>query len=389
MESASLRSRARRSARSDLTPPKFTIDLSLPPEKRYVHLAPHFQEHIHDLTSLFDDIVSTIPYFSDKWKKRIAKFMFRRLYDDEENREIAGISKATGVEHHLLVAFNVLLDLFMGCTSGGVRTKDRQGNFKMLHFRTLDWGMDSLRKVVVELDFVRNKDGPVIASSVTYFGYVGVLTGVKKGLSISLNFRPTHDSSTRMKEFKFRAHQILVLVGKRRAISSVLRNCLLDEKVEMDVEALAQSLAGIRSTATYLIFSSGRKTVTMEKDYRTAIIRSAEDYIVVLNNDVADEADPHRYEENVNGNTGAEIAGLLDILSMDRKKCVVDLWTQTVDDRKKRGTIRPGETPYVTKSDVIRWMGVEDIANSETHYGTIMDPSSGQIIWLERYIDPL
>lgn len=48
---------------------------------------------------------------------------------------------------HLLVAFNVLLDLFMGCTSGGAKLSVED---RMLHFRTLDWGMDPLRKVIVQ-----------------------------------------------------------------------------------------------------------------------------------------------------------------------------------------------------------------------------------------------
>ncbi len=35
-------------------------------------------------------------------------------------------------------------------------------NTKMLHFRTLDWGMDALRKVIVHLDFVEKDGGHVI-----------------------------------------------------------------------------------------------------------------------------------------------------------------------------------------------------------------------------------
>ncbi len=47
----------------------------------------------------------------------------------------------------------------------------------MVHIRALDWGMDQLRDLVVELDFVRFEGGPIVATSLTYFGYVGVLTG--------------------------------------------------------------------------------------------------------------------------------------------------------------------------------------------------------------------
>jgi hypothetical protein len=39
--------------------------------------------------------------------------------------------------------------------------------------------MDVLRKVVVQLEFVNEPGGEVIAKSITYVGFVGVLTGVR------------------------------------------------------------------------------------------------------------------------------------------------------------------------------------------------------------------
>ena len=53
---------------------------------------------------------------------------------------------------------------------------------RMLHFRTMDWGMDPLRGVLVELEFVRSRSPEpekAIARTVTYAGFVGVLTGVR------------------------------------------------------------------------------------------------------------------------------------------------------------------------------------------------------------------
>jgi len=64
---------------------------------------------------------------------------------------------------------------------GGNRTEGKEEE-RMLHFRTLDWGMDPLRSVLVVLEFVRSKSEEpekVIARAVTYAGFVGVLTGVR------------------------------------------------------------------------------------------------------------------------------------------------------------------------------------------------------------------
>lgn len=77
-----------------------------------------------------------------------------------------------------MVAFNTILDLLMGCTSGGAQVQE-DGEVKMLHFRTLDWTMEALRKVIVQFDFIEHPGGEVIARSITYVGYVGVLTGVR------------------------------------------------------------------------------------------------------------------------------------------------------------------------------------------------------------------
>jgi hypothetical protein len=170
---------ARKNADGSDIPPTYTIDLSLPPGQRYVAMAKDFQAQIQDLTPLFDEVVESFGInVSVETVKRIARLFLRRVHDSEQTAELRGIAKATGVEMYLLVSFNVLLDLFMGCTSGGVRVFD-QGNTKMLHFRTLDWSMEVLRRVVVQLEFVDEPGGEVIARSVTYVGFVGILTGVR------------------------------------------------------------------------------------------------------------------------------------------------------------------------------------------------------------------
>jgi hypothetical protein len=165
-------------------PPRYTIDLSLPPRERYVDLAKAYKDKIVTLPILFDGILSQLhndyPFLTPWFMKSITRLLLRRIHDSEQMEELTGIQYATGIEMYLLVAFNVLLDMFVGCTSGGVRVMERaKAGKEMMHFRTLDWDMDPLRKVVVQLDFVSRMGGPVVARSVTYLGFVGVLTGVR------------------------------------------------------------------------------------------------------------------------------------------------------------------------------------------------------------------
>ena len=147
---------------------------------------------MHTLTPLFDEILR--PAFPAQWVRNLIRFVawltLRRLYSRQETEETEGISGASGVDLYFLVALNVLLDSMLGCTSGAALTRPRpkgkgegEGEGKrMLHFRTLDWGMDCLRRVLVELEFVRSQSADperVVARTITYAGFVGVLTGVR------------------------------------------------------------------------------------------------------------------------------------------------------------------------------------------------------------------
>lgn len=170
--------------------PVYTIDLSLPPDQRYVKVATDFAPKMRTLVHLFDDILTSIT--PHKFTKRVIEFFASiflfRLFSAEETKELKGISKACGVKMFLLIALNVLLDSMLGCTSGGVLVAPKkvkgqeEEEPRMMHLRTLDWGMDPLREVLVILEFVRSaSDEPekVLARTVTYAGFVGVLTGVK------------------------------------------------------------------------------------------------------------------------------------------------------------------------------------------------------------------
>ncbi len=50
--------------------------------------------------------------------------------------------------------------------SGSSSSSSGGGKSRMVHFRTLDWDMDELRPLVVELEFVRFAGGPVVARTV-------------------------------------------------------------------------------------------------------------------------------------------------------------------------------------------------------------------------------
>lgn len=387
-----LRNRPVRAKESDTASlPRYTIDLSLPPAKRYQHVAADFKKEITSLPALFDDVIEGLGVgISMTTVHRVARLLLRRVHDKEQNEELRGIQEITGIQMYLLVAFNVLLDLFMGCTSGGIRVKPPSGDTRMIHFRTLDWGMDPLRKVVAQFDFVEKPGGLTVATSITYVGFVGILTGVRKGLSVSLNFRPNHDVSTRTANFRFYFHHLLVLLGVRPSISSLLRNSLLPcrnksggpRSAPPSIALIERQLPSTVATAAYLIFSDGKKTVIMEKDHRTAVVRSATDFIAITNHDEAEELAPQEWDEAQSRvHAALQWTGMEGLIedSKSRKDCAAKLW--------KRSAKESADGKFVPQDKVIKWIKKYPITNEETHYAVIMDATEGKIVWIKRHTD--
>jgi len=394
--------------------PKFTIDLSLPPDDRYLHVVPKIQGRLDEsnLTGLFEALVSSLVGQGSLLRcvTWIARQALRRVYDAEETAELKSISSASGVPMYLLVAFNVLLDLLLGCTSGGVRVLNDEGGTdgasdlesRIIHFRTLDWGMDILRNLVVEFDFIRGQGTQVVATTVTYFGYVGVLTGARRGLTMSLNFRPHHCQETWKHRAAFRWHQALVVLGFRRSISSVLRRILLDPAPapgaqpvalgeslgEGHIATILKELSESHGTAAYIILCTPQKVFVVEKDHGSAQVRDSDVFLTAYNHDFADEGNPFLLAEAAEElvNSGGDAIGMADLVaySLDRKAHLDRLYSKKVKACRRRVT-RELNRDMVTFKDVMTFVRDREICNEETHYAVVMDPSSGAILWRRVY----
>lgn len=393
------------SSRSD-EPPKFVIDMSLPPEQRYVEVATAMKDDMRGLVHLFDDVMSGLIWFLPLFLLRlICKLLLRRLYNDEEMAELRGISTITGLEVYLLVTFNVLLDMLMGCSSGGALVGDANGSTMMLHFRTLDWGMTDLRRIVVRLDYVHSKDEAPFASSVTYAGFVGVLTGVRKGLSLSLNFRRTRlNKDDWLSNLKFSWHKISVLLGRRPSIASLLRGYLLDRTSDgvYDYALLTSILKSPHccSTACYLTLCNGKEVTVFEKDRISAVTRSSELFENVTNHDAGE----HNTSDETSLSTVANLTGLEMLVdeSAERQQCSRDNYTALLSSHNQRtathqehGPLPRTEAQHKIAAQLLSQMDIIDMVqrypctNEGTHYATVMDPTAGEIVWCRRWKEPI
>jgi hypothetical protein len=431
--------------------PRFTIDLSLDPEERYVALARQYRPQIQQLTSLFDELLLDlrIPMGLHKTINQAARLMLRKMHSPVETAELRGISKAADIPIYLLVSLNLVLDLLMGCTSGAVKSRETgpaAAEPRMLHFRTLDWVMDPLRSVIVQLDYIESKAATgmrILGSSISYVGFVGVLTGVREGLSVSLNFRAFHDGSTKSQHFRFYFHHVLVVLGLRQSISSLLRSCLFGDDRKWyerprTLEVIRQLVPTKHTTAAYLIFCNGLKSISMEKDFATAITRESDGFIVTTNHDLEDRP-------NLDGTSSplSHAIAMQDLLedSAERRNSVVRKWQAKIrreqraqeraSSKSARGMPNGGmrsrstrsgtyssahisaedqaqdevthtkatsnevglteieQNITVTKQELVRWTTAYPTTNECTHFAAILDPITGQVAWSERYLEPV
>lgn len=410
------------------TPPRYTIDLSLKPRDRYRAVAAAYKHQAQDLIGLYDNLLLDFGLSKGLLPtvKRLSRLLLRKLYDPTQTEEIRGVSDETGISMYLLVAFNVVLDLLMGCTSGGVRTLDNNRPFsesKMLHFRTLDWTMNPLRRVVVQLDFINSKSdtpGKVLASSITYVGFVGVLTGVRTDLSMSLNFRAVHDATTRSDNFRFYFHHLLVLLGRRPSIATILRKYLIgdlenpskatskpskDHPISSHKPAtlanIAKDVPPKHTTAAYLIFCDGKSAISVDKDFRTGKVRGSQNFVATTNHDVAQHDGPQTptlIAQQAAMGVSRTMPGFEDLLedSVERLKCIAGRWEALVkrerQKRKQNGESLTKEevaaVTAVTREKLIDWVSAWPTTNEETHYAAIMDPTEGKISWALVHPNP-
>ncbi|PKX89290.1 uncharacterized protein P174DRAFT_515979 [Aspergillus novofumigatus IBT 16806] len=420
-------------------PPTYRIDLSRPPAERYVEVAKKYRNELRSLTALFDSLVESIaPSTSLEWVKRLARLFLRR---------------ATGIEMYLIVSLNVLLDVLMGCTSGAARAQDKDMTSRMLHFRTLDWGMDALRRVLVQFEYVRGPDyETVLATNITYIGFVGVLTGVRKGLSVSLNFRPNHDLGGWLGDLRFYGSHLLVMLGLRRSISSMLRQYIIPredprgtlfgrmlgvlvkrrQRVEKPtLSSICQQVMRTPSTASYLVLCDGAEAAMIEKDHRTARMDSSSSFIVATNNDfLGSELPPKEGDTDISFGaalTSGEPISMTDFIqdSKERRACMQAHWdkkvaqagrsahgvkprhdplrrtrssrsrvadpvgsTSTSLGKESAGTFENHEVA-ATPAEIIQWTAAYPTTNEMTHFSAVMDPTSGRVIWIRRFRDPL
>ncbi|XP_045137746.1 acid ceramidase-like isoform X1 [Portunus trituberculatus] len=168
--------------------PQYTISLDLVPEDRWTQL----------ITDKKEQMVALVGHVRNLTRMVLGDRVFQIVIDHLEElsstlpspyrEEMVGISQVSGLPVSEVTLYNIFYEVFTFCTS--IIVQDSTG--RLYHGRNLDFGLflgwnpkehtwqvaELLKPMVVQLEWRRG--GELLYQSVSYAGYVGVLTAVKK-----------------------------------------------------------------------------------------------------------------------------------------------------------------------------------------------------------------
>ncbi|CAE7454240.1 ASAH1 [Symbiodinium natans] len=175
--------------------PRFVVDLDKPPNERWAHIVDPYAQQLRAVLKQVDDHIEQLNSTATSVAASLvssvlsgAASMNRVMYKDE----LAAIAKQADVPLGKLVAMQLVYEASAHCTSvvlpyddanlsmasAAVGEPDDHATAPLLpaHIRTMDWEMEFLRPLTVEVMFLQHGAPQFLCT--TWVGYVGVLTGM-------------------------------------------------------------------------------------------------------------------------------------------------------------------------------------------------------------------
>jgi len=173
----------------------YTIDLDAPPQDRWTEPVTYFKSGIQRLLDLVvsSDLAKAV---ITEIQKDSASVLAR--FPNDWGQEIASIAQIIDREVGEVIFYNIAYEVMGFCTS--IVAMNNDGS--MYHGRNLDFGLypavnwsdiqwemtQDLRPILFNANFTRN--GTFLYKTTAFAGYIGLLTGVRKGaMSITVDTR--------------------------------------------------------------------------------------------------------------------------------------------------------------------------------------------------------
>jgi len=158
--------------------PKYVINLDLPPNQRWNEICSN--SVFKQMAQYLYQVVTTLLPGGGTILNDIGEEINNYYFPYQYAQEIQGCAIQMGIPYGWLSLFNLGYEVTDSCTSIVAQTKDGT----ILHARNMDFwaGMgftETLKDMAIQIDF--QTGGKTVFTSTSFAGYVGVLSGIKKG----------------------------------------------------------------------------------------------------------------------------------------------------------------------------------------------------------------
>ncbi len=166
----------------------YKINLDLPPERRWSIIFDAFEDKLQSIKPILKSIIDVyIQNYSFIFKCLVKSYRFFKKIMYE--KELHFFAEKLDIDFEYILMLQLIYESSSCCTSVVSKVDN---NYVM--FRTMDWPMDFLTDITVNLEFVKNNKTLFYATS--WIGYVGILTAtIPDKCSIAVNYRRTQDMS--------------------------------------------------------------------------------------------------------------------------------------------------------------------------------------------------
>lgn len=242
--------------------PRFSVNLSEPPRRRWARVIAAYKE-------ILPKLIRGMWRSLDMGPREVAAVtaemvgpassILRKLGRGDVLEEIQSIAEGVGVPFAEMLALSLSYETKSGCTA----VVATQADGTRCLARTLDWEFPQLRKATIEVEFSRDGKVPLFVAT-TWAGYVGVLTAlhIPMRASVAVNFREPPEG----------VNGSPLAVGEGAwPVGILLRHCL---ETEVSESHLLQALIGRPLMApTYFIFASDQRGLIITRDTRSECTR--------------------------------------------------------------------------------------------------------------------
>lgn len=309
--------------------PHYIVNLDLPADQRWTEIIDAYRGRIQAAERLIVEMLGNgwMMYGLEKALASAAHLGLVGYVD-----ELKGIARRADISLSKLILLHLMYEASAHCTSIVMQLEDGTP----VHIRTMDWGLDMLKNLTIEVEFRR--DGRPLYTTTTWAGSVGVFTGMRHGMfSASINFRIKGDSF--LQNFKH------VLKGSW-PVGFLLRHTL-------------ENATSYQQAVSWLSTSSVIAPV-----YYTLCSVSSEEVGTLITRDRDGEVQRWNFREK-----GNIVQTNIDHFSEDPKKDIL----QSI--RRREVARRELQKTYRRPEELWAIMNLKPILNDITLYGTLMVPS--------------